>query len=160
MISVGTGYIRFNLGHTQVLARMIDESYPNYEAVIPVENDRRLTINRTALLNAVKRVALYSSSMTHQIRLALRSNQVEISAEDIERSSAARETVLCEYEAEEMDIGFNSVYLTEVLGHLDADDIVFEFGSPNRAGILVPSIQRDGEEILMLIMPVMLNTYV
>ncbi len=158
-VTVGDGYVGFSLGETRVLARMIDESYPNYEAVIPVENDRRLTINRDSMLSAVKRVALYSSSMTHQIRLSLRSGQVEISAEDIERASEAHETVLCDYASEDMEIGFNSIYLTDILNNVDSQDVVFEFSTPNRAGVVTPAEQHDDEDMLMLIMPVMLNTY-
>lgn len=158
-VTVGDGYVGFSLGETRVLARMIDESYPNYEAVIPVENDRRLTINRDSMLSAVKRVALYSSSMTHQIRLSLRAGQMEISAEDIERASEAHETVLCEYSSEDMEIGFNSIYLTDILNNVDSQDVVFEFSTPNRAGVVTPAEQLDDEDMLMLIMPVMLNTY-
>ncbi|NBC15931.1 MAG: DNA polymerase III subunit beta [Bacteroidetes bacterium] len=158
-IKVDDGHVCFDFGRARVIARLIEEAYPNYEAVIPVENDRRLTVNRTSMLNAVKRVGLYSSSMTNQIRLKLEHDKVEISAEDIERSSEAHETVLCEYDDEEMTIGFNSVYLNEVLSNLDADEVVFEFSSPNRAGVVTPQEQAEGEDILMLIMPVMLNTY-
>ncbi len=158
-ILVDEGYVGFDFGNSRILARLIDESYPNYEAVIPVENDKRMVVDRDAMLAAAKRVGLYSSSMTHQIRLALDAEQVEISAEDIERSSEARETVRCEYDSEAMVIGFNSVYLNEVLGHVDADEAVFEFSSPNRAGVVTPETQQDGEHMLMLIMPVMLNTY-
>lgn len=158
-IRVGSGFVEFDFGATRVIGRMIDEQYPNYEAVIPVENERRLTVSRDALLAAVRRVALYSSSMTHQIRLALKPDELTISAEDIERASEAKERVLCEYDAEPMEIGFNSDYLAQVLQNVDADDIVFAFSSPNRAGIVTPATQADGEEVLMLIMPVMLNTY-
>ena len=158
-ITVDSGHVCFEFSNSRVLARLIDEAYPNYEAVIPVENDRRLVVNRTSMLAAVKRVGLYSSSMTNQIRLSLEPNKLEISAEDIERSSEARETVLCEYDSEAMVIGFNAIYLTEVLSNLDDEDVVFEFSSPNRAGVVTPQEQKDGEEIMMLIMPVMLNTY-
>jgi DNA polymerase III subunit beta len=158
-IRVGGGYVGLDFGDTKVLARMIDEQYPNYEAVIPTGNDRRLTVNRDAMLAAVRRVALYSSSMTHQIRLSLESDRLVISAEDIERSSEARETVLCEYDGEPMEIGFNSVYLNEVILNVDAEDVAFTFSSPNRAGVVTPAEQASGEDMLMLIMPVMLNTY-
>ena len=158
-VTVSEGYVGFDFGHSIVLARQIAETYPNYEAVIPIENDRKLTINRAAMLAATRRVGLYSSTMTHQIRLSLDEGRVEISAEDIERSSEAHETVLAEYEGEPMEIGFNSVYLTEVLNNADSDDVVFEFSSPNRAGIVTPARQEEGENMLMLIMPVMLNTY-
>jgi len=158
-ITVDEGYVGFDFGSARVLARLIDEAYPNYEAVVPVENDRTLTVNRDAMLAAVKRVGLYSSSMTNQIRLSAQENSVEVSAEDIERSSEARENVLCEYEGAEIVIGFNSVYLTEVLGNIDSEEVSFEFSSPNRAGVVTPQEQSTGEELMMLIMPVMLNTY-
>ncbi len=158
-ITVDSGYIGLDFGESRVMARQIEETYPNYEAVIPIENDRKLTVNRLSMLAAVKRVGLYSSSMTNQVRLSLKADAVEISAEDLERSSEAHETVLAEFEGEEMVIGFNSVYLTEVLSNIDTDDVVFEFSSPNRAGVVTPATQEKGEQILMLIMPVMLNTY-
>ncbi len=158
-VRVGGGYVGFDFGDVKVMGRMIDEPYPNYEAVIPVENDKRLMVSSDALLAAVRRVALYSSSMTHQIRLKLEPNKLTISAEDIERASEAKETVLCEYDGPELEIGFNSVYLTEVLSNVGADDVVFEFSSPNRAGVVIPAEQPEGEDMLMLIMPVMLNTY-
>jgi len=158
-IRLDEGHVAFEFGDARVLARLIDETYPNYEAVIPDENDRTLAVNRESMLNAVKRVGLYSSSMTNQIRLAIQSDRINISAEDIERSSEAEEVVSCDYDAEEMTIGFNSNYLTEVLSNMDADEVIFKLSSPNRAGIVLPQEQEEDEEILMLIMPVMLNTY-
>ncbi|MEM0964035.1 MAG: DNA polymerase III subunit beta [Bacteroidota bacterium] len=158
-IHIGSGYVGFDFGDTQVVGRLIEEQYPNYEAVIPVENEKKLVVGREAMLAAVRRVALYSSSMTHQIRLALESDQLAISAEDIERASEAKERVLCDYDAEAMEIGFNSQYLQEVLSNVDGEDVVFEFSSPNRAGVVSPAEGAEGEEVLMLIMPVMLNTY-
>ncbi len=158
-LRVAQGYVGFDFGETQVVGRLIDEAYPNYEAVIPVENEKKLVVGREALLAAVRRVALYSSSMTHQIRLSLAADALTVSAEDIERASEARERVLCDYSDEPMDIGFNSKYLMEVLQNVDGDDAVFEFSSPNRAGVVSPSEAPDGETLLMLIMPVMLNTY-
>lgn len=158
-ILVDEGYVGFDFGNSRILARLIDEAYPNYEAVIPQDNEKRMVVERDAMLAAVKRVGLYSSSMTHQIRLSLDADTVEISAEDIERSSEAQEVVRCDYNGEPMVIGFNSVYLTEVLNHIDSDEAVFEFSSPNRAGVVTPEAQQEGEHMLMLIMPVMLNTY-
>jgi DNA polymerase-3 subunit beta len=158
-VRVASGYVGFDFGETQVIGRLIEEQYPNYEAVIPVENEKRLVVGREAMLAAVRRVALYSSSMTHQIRLALDGDALTVSAEDIERASEAKERVLCDYDAEPMEIGFNSQYLQEVLQNVDGEDAVFEFSSPNRAGVVSPAEPNEGEELLMLIMPVMLNTY-
>jgi DNA polymerase-3 subunit beta len=158
-ITVDEGHVGFDFGNARVIARLIDETYPNYQAVIPDENDKRLTIRREDMLNAVKRVGLYSSSMTNQIRLAIESDQVTISAEDVERSSEAEEVVRCDFDSDDMEIGFNSEYLTEVLSNVSCEEVVFQLSSPNRAGIVVPQEQDEDEEILMLIMPVMLNTY-
>jgi DNA polymerase-3 subunit beta len=158
-ISVQDGFIGFAFTNTTVMARVIDEKYPNYGAVIPQDNNKQLLINRAALLAAVKRVGLYSSSTTHQIRLSLRLNELIVSAEDIERSSEAQEKILCEYGDDDLEIGFNSVYLTEILNNVDTNDVHINFSTPNRAGIITPSEQNEGEKMLMLIMPVMLNTY-
>ncbi|PSQ96707.1 MAG: DNA polymerase III subunit beta [Bacteroidetes bacterium SW_9_63_38] len=158
-IRVDEGHVAFDFKNARVLARLIDETYPNYEAVIPDENDRTLTVNREDMLNAVKRVGLYSSSMTNQIRLDITGDTVTISAEDVERSSEAEETIRCDYDSEDMEIGFNSEYLTEVLSNATSDEVEFKLSSPNRAGIVLPQEQEEGEDILMLIMPVMLNTY-
>jgi len=156
---VDEGHVSFEFENAHVFARLIDETYPNYEAVIPDENDRNLVVDREDMLNAVKRVGLYSSSMTNQIRLDIAAEAVTISAEDVERSSEAEETIHCDYDSEEMEIGFNSEYLTEVLSNVDCEEVVFELSSPNRAGIVLPRQQAEDEDILMLIMPVMLNTY-
>ena len=158
-LAVDDGHVSFEFGNSRVIARLIDETYPNYQAVIPQENEKRLTINREDMLNAVKRVGLYSSSMTNQIRLQIESDSVKISAEDVERSSEAEEVVKCDYDSDDMEIGFNSEYLTEVLSNVASEEVVFELSSPNRAGIVVPVDQEDDEDILMLIMPVMLKSY-
>jgi DNA polymerase-3 subunit beta len=158
-ITVDGGYVAFDFGRSRVLARLIDEPYPNYQAVIPIDNEKTLVVARESMLAAVKRVALYSSTMTNQIRLSISANEVRVSAEDIERASEAQETVAGEFQGEDMVIGFNAVYLTEVLSNLDAEEVKFEFSSPNRAGVVTPLEQRDGESMMMLIMPVMLNTY-
>ncbi|WP_119841783.1 DNA polymerase III subunit beta [Salinibacter ruber] len=158
-VRVDDSHVSFEFGESRVLARLIDETYPNYQSVIPDGNDRNLVVNREDMLNAVKRVGLYSSSMTNQIRLDITADTVTISAEDVERSSEAEETIHCDYDNEPMEIGFNSEYLTEVLSNVECDEVVFELSSPNRAGIVLPREGADDEDILMLIMPVMLNTY-
>lgn len=158
-IRVDESHVSFQFETARVLARLIDETYPNYEAVIPDENDRSLVVDREDMLNAVRRVGLYSSSMTNQIRLDITSDAITISAEDVERSSEAEEVIHCDYDSEDMEIGFNSEYLTEVLSNVSNEEVVFKLSSPNRAGIVLPQEQADDENILMLIMPVMLNTY-
>ena len=158
-IRVDESYVSFEFDNSRVLARLIDETYPNYQSVIPDGNDRHLVVDREDMLNAVKRVGLYSSSMTNQIRLDITPDTVTISAEDVERSSEAEETIHCDHDSEAMEIGFNSEYLIEVLSNVECDEMVFELSSPNRAGIVLPREDAEDEDILMLIMPVMLNTY-
>ena len=156
-IAVDEAQAVFMFGETVLVTRLIGERYPNYESVIPTDNDKKLLVNRNDMLAAVRRVALYASSTTHQVRLSLKKNGVTVSAEDADFGNEAKETLDCEYSAESMDIGFNANYVVDVLSHLDMEEIVFEFSTPTRAGIVHPAKQRDGEDLLMLIMPVRLN---
>ncbi len=158
-ITIGSDHARFQSGKTIIVTRLINEQYPNYDSVIPKENDKELKINREQMLATVKRVSVFASSSTRQMRLKMEPNQVQISAEDIDMSSEAEEVIPCEYENEEMEIGFNAKYLADVLSNIDDPEVIFEFSTPNRAGIVRPSIQDDDEDMLMLVMPVMLNTY-
>ena len=103
------------------------------------------------------RSALYASSTTHQLRFALQKGTITISAEDIDFGSEARETYPCEYTAESMEIGFNSQYIIDILSHIDTDEVLFMFSSPTRASIVKPATEREGESLLMLVMPVRLN---
>lgn len=152
-------HVQFKSGNTIVITRLINEQYPNYESVIPRENDKEMIINKEQMLSTVKRVAIFSSTTTRQIRLQMNSDKLTIRAEDIDMSSEAKETIACEYANEEMEIGFNAKYLADVLGNVDGDEVFFEFSTPNRAGIVKPSEEDENEQMLMLVMPVMLNTY-
>lgn len=144
---------------TRILTRLINETYPNYESVIPKENEKILRVDKNEMLAKVRRVAIFSSSSTRQVRLEMADDKLTISAEDIDMSSEAKETVACEYNSDPMIIGFNARYLSDVLSNIEDDDVTFEFSTPNRAGIVKPATQAENEEILMLVMPVMLNSY-
>ncbi|MCW5520375.1 DNA polymerase III subunit beta [Aureitalea sp. L0-47] len=149
---------KFSFDNTEMVCRLIDGKYPNYEAVIPKENPNRLTIDRTQFLNSVRRVSIFSNKTTHQIRLKCAGAELNISAEDIDYSNKAEERLTCDYQGDDMQIGFNSRFLTEMLNNLTSDDVSLEMSLPNRAGILTPVDGLDeGEEITMLVMPVMLN---
>lgn len=152
-------HAQFKSGNTIVITRLINEQYPNYESVIPKENDKKLVINKEQMQATVKRVSIFSSSTTRQIRLQLDKDNLTIRAEDIDMSSEAKETISCEYSDEAMEIGFNAKYLGDVLNNVDGDEVLFEFSTPNRAGIVMPSDEDESEQMLMLVMPVMLNTY-
>lgn len=149
---------KFTFENSVLVCRLIDGKYPNYEAVIPKENPNKLTIDRTQFLNSVRRVSIFSNKTTHQIRLKIAGAELNISAEDIDYSNKAEERLTCDYQGDDMQIGFNSRFLTEMLNNLGANDVQLEMSLPNRAGILTPiDGLDDGEQVTMLVMPVMLN---
>ena len=149
---------KFTFDNSVLICRLIDGKYPNYEAVIPKENPNKLVIDRTQLLNSVRRVSIFSNKTTHQIRLKIAGAELNISAEDIDYSNKAEERLTCDYQGDDMQIGFNSRFLSEMLGNLNASEVQLELSLPNRAGILTPVDGLDeGEHITMLVMPVMLN---
>ena len=149
---------KFSFGNTSIICRLIDGKYPNYEAVIPKENPNHLTINRNQFLNSVKRVSIFSNKTTHQIRLKIAGAELNISAEDIDYSNKAEERLTCDYQGDDIQIGFNSRFLNEMLSNLESDEVQLEMSLPNRAGILTPVDGLEkGEHITMLVMPVMLN---
>ncbi|MGB3777244.1 MAG: DNA polymerase III subunit beta [Tunicatimonas sp.] len=147
-------------GNIQMVCRLIDERYPDYENVIPQDNTNTMTVNRATLLSSLKRIAIYANKTTHQVRLKVSDNQLHVSAEDIDFSNEANETLECEHPGEEIEIGFNARFLIEMLSNLDTKDVVFKFSQPNRAGLIEPGVKEDHEDVLMLVMPVMLNNYV
>ena len=149
----------FTFGTTQLICRLIDERFPDYENAIPTNNPNVMTIGRTDLLNSLKRIMIYANRTTHQIRLSLKTNALTISAEDLDYSNEANEKLMCDYDGEPMDIGFNAKLMAEVLSNLSAKMITLEMSAPNRAGLLIPADKEENEDILMLVMPVMLNTY-
>ena len=149
---------RYTFDNVELICRLIDGKYPNYEAVIPKENPNRLTIDRNQFLNSVRRVSIFSNKTTHQIRLKIAGAELNISAEDIDYSNKAEERLTCDYQGDDMQIGFNSRFLTEMLNNMNANDVSLEMSLPNRAGILTPIDGLDeGESVTMLVMPVMLN---
>lgn len=149
---------KFIFENTEMVCRLIDGKYPNYEAVIPKENPNKLVIDRNQFLNSVRRVSIFSSKTTHQIRLKIAGAELNVSAEDIDFSNKAEERLTCDYQGDDMQIGFNSRFLTEMLNNLTSDEVSLEMSLPNRAGILTPVDGLDeGETVTMLVMPVMLN---
>lgn len=156
---ISDDHVQFKSGNTIVITRLINEQYPNYESVIPRDNEKFLVIDKNQMLATVRRVSVFSSSTTRQIRLQIEKDKLTIRAEDLDMSSEAKESIACEYNDEEMEIGFNAKYLADILSNVDGDEAKFEFSTPNRAGIVKPANEGEGEEMLMLVMPVMLNTY-
>ena len=147
----------FTYDNTVLTCRLIDGKYPNYEAVIPNENPNRLTVDRNSFSQSIKRVSIFANKTTHQVRLKINGSELNVSAEDIDFSNEANERLTCSYKGEAIEIGFNSRFLNEMLNNMDTEHVVFELSAPNRAGILIPENNDDGEDVLMLVMPVMLN---
>ena len=141
-----------------LVSRLIDETYPNYESVIPTDNDKMLYVNRDMLISSIRRVSLYSSATTHQVKFDVSKEAVSISAQDIDFGGEARESIECDYKGDKLEIGFNSTYVLDMLTHLESEKVVFKFSSPTRAGIVSPDKGSDEEDITMLVMPVRLTS--
>ena len=158
-LQIGENHVMINLDGVRVSSRIIKDRYPDYESVIPKDNESELTINKNDLQGSVKRVSIFSNKTTHQIRLKIAGAELNISAEDIDYSNKAEERLTCSYQGDDMQIGFNSRFLTEMLNNLSSDEVSLEMSLPNRAGILTPvDGLDDGESVTMLVMPVMLNS--
>jgi DNA polymerase III subunit beta len=149
---------RFIFRNITMTCRLIDGKYPNYSAVIPLENPNKLTLDRSPFLNAIKRVSLFSNQATYQVKFKIAGTELHLTAEDLDYSNEARERLNCHYEGNDMEIGFNSKFMVEMLNNLETDQVVMELSEPNRAGLILPlDTENKDEDILMLVMPVMLN---
>lgn len=148
----------FTFNDSVLTCRLIDGKYPNYEAVIPKENPNILTIDRQSFLGSIKRVSIFANKTTHQVKLKITGSELAISAEDLDFSNEANERLTCSYEGEDMEIGFNSKFLMEMLNNISSSEIKIKMSQSNRAGILLPaSSENENEDILMLVMPVMIS---
>ncbi len=150
----------FRFGNIRMICRLIDERFPDYENVIPSGNNIKMTIGRNELLGALKRISIYANKTTHQVRLKITGSELQISAEDLDFSNEANERLSCEHEGEDIEIGFNAKFIVEMLGNMDSDQIRLTMSAPNKAGVILPAEKDKAEDILMLVMPVMLNQYV
>jgi DNA polymerase-3 subunit beta len=151
--------VQFVLPKYRMISRLTEGNYPNYDSVIPSDNPFKLTIDRLDFYNTIKRVAVFSNQASNLIKLSLEGNQLTVSAQDIDFSVSGRETLNCQYEGENMEIGFKSSFLLEILSNLNAQEVLMELSDPSRAGLLYPA-EKDNEEedILMLLMPMMVES--
>lgn len=147
----------FSFGEINMVCRLIDARYPDYNAVIPKENPHLLVANRMDFLTSLKRIAIYANKTTNQVILNINDGSLTVSAQDLDFSNEATEQLNCTYEGEPLTIGFNAKFLIEMLNVLESEEIKMELSTPTRAGILLPSEEEDGEHIMMLVMPVMLS---
>ncbi|MCC8145518.1 MAG: DNA polymerase III subunit beta [Bacteroidales bacterium] len=140
-----------------IVCRLIEGRYPNYNAVIPQDNPYKVTIDRLNFLNALKRVSVFSNPGSSLIKLNISENSIFISAQDIDFSTSAEETVACVYDGAAMSIGFKGTYLIEILNNVPSEEAILELADPSRAGLILPAENGENEDLLMLLMPMMLN---
>ena len=141
----------------RMVCRLIEGRYPNYNSVIPQNNPYKVTVDRLLLIGALRRVSIFSSQASSLIKLRMQENRIVISAQDIDFSTSAEETLACQYAGNPMSIGFKSTFLIDILNNISADEVVIELADPSRAGVIVPAEQEENEDLLMLLMPMMLN---
>lgn len=157
-LSVSDTHLRLTFGQTTLVARLIDETFPNYESVIPQDNDRVMSVRREELIGALRRVGLYASATTHQVRFDVSADALKITAQDTDMGGEARETMACTFTHPSLEIAFNAIYLMDILTHMDGETAEFRFSTSARAGIIVPaSPAAQGEDLMMLVMPVRLS---
>lgn len=149
----------FVLSEYKMVCRLVEGNYPSYDSVIPTNNPNKFTVDRIEFLNTLKRVSVFSNQASNLVKLQLAGNQLTVSAQDIDFSISAYERLNCQYEGEDMEIGFKSTFLMEILLNLSTHDIVMELSDPTRAGLILPSApEKEEEDVLMLLMPMMIST--
>lgn len=148
----------FTLSNYKLICRLVEGNYPSYNSVIPQNNPNKLVIDRVEFYNTVRRVSVFSNQASNLIRLKLTENQLVVSAQDVDFAISAVERLNCQYEGEDMEIGFKSTFLQEILSNLSVTDVKVELSDPTRAGLLLPAENENEEEnVLMLLMPMMIN---
>lgn len=148
----------FNLNDYKVVCRLVEGNYPNYNSVIPKNNPRKVTVDRVEFYNTLKRVSVFSNQASNLVKLQLTGNQATVSAQDIDFSISANERIKCQYDGDEIEIGFKSVFLLEILANISSQDVMIELADPTRAGLFLPAeTENESEDLLMLLMPMMIN---
>ena len=145
------------LAKYRMVCRLIEGRYPNYNSVIPQNNPYKITIDRAVLLSALRRVSVFSSQSSSLVKLRLEASKLIISTQDIDFSTSAEETLSCLYEGAPMSIGFKAPFLIDILNNTPGQDVVIELADPSRAGVIVPAEQEEDANLVMLLMPMMLN---
>lgn len=157
--SFNNSHAHFKVGNVQLMCRLIDERFPDYKNAIPLNNTNQLVIKKDDWLSSLERIAVYANKITQQIKMKLEPEKLTMSAEDLDYSNEAKEVLTAEYTGDEMEIGFNVGFLTSMLSHIDEDEVKVQMSTPNRAALIVPKDKSSVEDVLMLVMPVMLNNY-
>ncbi len=149
----------FSFDNISLICRLVDGRYPNYEAVIPLDNPNKMEIDRLSFLNAIRRVSIFSNKTTHQVKIRIAGSQVDISAEDVDFGNDANERQTCSYDGKDIEIAFNARFIQDMLNNIDSEHVLLELSLPNRAGLLSPPKAEvdPNADLLMLVMPVMVN---
>lgn len=149
----------FTLSGYKLICRLTEGTYPNYDSVIPIDNPYKLAIDRADLYNTIRRVSVFSNQASNLVKLNITENKLVVSAQDIDFSISAFERLVCQYESEDMEIGFKSIFLNEILSNMSSQDVIFELSDPSKAAVVIPFDKEiEDEEELMLIMPMMLSS--
>jgi DNA polymerase-3 subunit beta len=156
-ISYNSNHLFVKHGGTELVCRLIDARFPDYKVVIPSDNPYKMTVNRTAFQNALRRVSIFSNKSTYQVALSISGSELQLASQDIDFSFEGNERMACQYDGEDLQIAFNAKFLIEMLNGADTEDVNMELSTATKAGIIKPTEQEEGEELLMLVMPLMLN---
>jgi DNA polymerase-3 subunit beta len=156
-ISYNSNHLFVSHGTTQMVCRLIDARFPDYKVVIPTDNPYRMTVNRADFQSALRRVSIFSNKSTNQVALSINGSELQLTAQDIDFSFEGNERMNCQYDGEDMQIAFNAKFLVEMLGSTSGEEIKMELSTPTKAGIIKPIEEDENEELLMLVMPLMLN---
>lgn len=143
--------------YTKLICRLIEGRYPNYNSVIPTQNPYRVTVDRLALLSTIKRILVFSNQSSALIKLHLEENKIIVSGQDLDYSTSAEESLSCDYQGHVINIGFSGTFLIDILNNMVGENVLIELADPSRAGVLIPVEQNENEDMLMLLMPMMLN---
>lgn len=147
----------FSFGTFQLVCRLIDDKFPNYSAAIPEESPYQMTINRAEMLGSLKRISIFANKTTYQVELKIAGSELQLNAQDVDFSNEAHERLDCEFNGQDMEIGFSAKFLTEILSIIETDDVHFLLSEPSKPGIVKPSSVEEGEDLLMLLMPIVLK---
>ena len=157
-ISYTENHLFVTHGQTELVCRLIDARFPDYKVVIPTDNPYKMTIDRASFQNALRRVSVFSNKSTNQVALTITGNELQLAAQDVDFSFEGNERMACQYDGEDLQIAFNAKFLIEMLSGADTQEVIVELSTPTKAGIIKPSEQEENEELLMLVMPLMLNS--
>jgi DNA polymerase-3 subunit beta len=156
-VSYNSNHLFIKHGSTEMVCRLIDARFPDYKVVIPADNPYKLTLNKNDFQNALRRVSIFSNKSTNQVALSITGNQLQLAAQDVDFSFEGNERMSCQFDGEDMQIAFNAKFLIEILGAAETSEIYIELSTSTKAGIIKPSENDEHEDLLMLVMPLMLN---